>query len=112
MNHKDAGYVEALATALESPSPNRTGEKAVGDRKSLVNTDKGESKMDTTETPSKEIMIVVSKLKDYIQKSAGMNTSGSVPEVLTQILRRECDKAIENAKASGRKTVMDRDFSQ
>jgi len=39
-----------------------------------------------------EVLVVVSKLKKYIKESADMNTS------------------IENAKADGRKTIMDRDF--
>ena len=58
-----------------------------------------------------EILIVVSKLKNYIKSAAGMSTSGSVPAVLTEILKKHCAEAIEKAKADGRKTVMDRDFS-
>lgn len=58
-----------------------------------------------------EVLIVVSKLKNYIKAQAGMNTSGSVATVISDTIRKLCDDAIEKAKSDGRKTVMDRDFS-
>ncbi len=57
-----------------------------------------------------EVLVVVSKIKNYIKDQSGMNTSGSVPEALSDHVRRLCNQAIENARADGRKTVMDRDF--
>lgn len=57
---------------------------------------------------SEEILVVVSKVKDHM-KQAGMNTAGNVAEALSRVIRQACDKAIENAKRDGRKTVMDRD---
>ncbi|MCB0359835.1 MAG: hypothetical protein KDD44_09370 [Bdellovibrionales bacterium] len=59
---------------------------------------------------TKDVLIVVSKLKNYIKNESGMNTSGNVAPKLSDIIRELCDKAIENAKKDGRKTVMDRDF--
>lgn len=59
---------------------------------------------------SDQVLVVVSKLKQYIKDSAGMNTAGSVADALSKAIRQMCDKAIENAKSDGRKTVMDRDF--
>lgn len=59
----------------------------------------------------KEVLIVVSKLKNYIRAASEMNTSGNVAEVLSDIIRSMCDQAIANAKKDGRKTVMDRDFA-
>jgi len=59
----------------------------------------------------KEILIVASKLKNYIKdRSGGMNTSASVMEALSDKVRALCDEAIQNANQAGRKTVMDRDF--
>ncbi len=58
-----------------------------------------------------EILVVVSKLKAYINAKSGMNTSGTVAARISEIVQRECDKAIENAKNDRRKTVMDRDFT-
>jgi histone H3/H4 len=57
-----------------------------------------------------EILIVASKLKNYIRAKSGMNTSGAVIDVLSAKVRELCDQAIESAKRDGRKTVMDRDF--
>jgi histone H3/H4 len=57
-----------------------------------------------------EILVVVSKMKNYVKERADMSTSDSVATVLSDKIRRLCDRAIENARADGRKTVMDRDF--
>ncbi len=56
-----------------------------------------------------EVLVVASKVKAHL-KGKGMNTSASVMEALTQIVEKECEKAIENATKDRRKTVMDRDF--
>ncbi|TET18864.1 MAG: hypothetical protein E3J78_05835 [Candidatus Cloacimonadota bacterium] len=58
-----------------------------------------------------DILVVVSKVKSYIRAKAGMNTSGAVAGVLSNLVKELCDKAIENAKNDRRKTVKDRDFS-
>ena len=57
-----------------------------------------------------EVLVVASKVKKHIKDKAGMNVSASVMEALTEIVERECAKAVENAKSDRRKTVMDRDF--
>ncbi len=57
-----------------------------------------------------DILVVVSKLKAYIKAKSDMNTSADVMPVLSDIIRKECDRAIEKANMSGRKTVMARDF--
>ena len=62
-------------------------------------------------TTENETLVVVSKLKNYIRAKSGMNTSSSVSEILSSIVRTACDNAIEAAKNDGRKTVMDRDFA-
>lgn len=54
--------------------------------------------------------VVASKIKTYVKDKSGMNTSSTVFDALTKIVEREVDKAIENARANKRKTVMDRDF--
>lgn len=58
----------------------------------------------------KDVLVVVSKLKNYIKDKADMNTSGAVAEMLSEIVKKHCNAAIESAKKAGRKTVMDRDF--
>ena len=58
----------------------------------------------------KEILVVASKLKNYIRSKSDMNTSASVMEVISDRVRQMCDQAIENARNDKRKTVKDRDF--
>lgn len=59
-----------------------------------------------------EVLVVASKVKKYIKDKAGMSTSSSVMEALTKELEKLIDQAIENAQASKRKTVMDRDITE
>ena len=61
---------------------------------------------------SNEVLIVVSKLKNYIKDRSGMNTSASVAPVLSGLIRELCDRAIESARSDGRKTVKDRDYNK
>jgi hypothetical protein len=56
-----------------------------------------------------EVLIVASRLKDYVRARSGYNTSDRVLEPLSEIVRRVVDQAIENARREGRMTVLDRD---
>ncbi len=58
----------------------------------------------------KEILVVASKVKNYIRSKADMNTSANVMAVLSDRIRELCDQAIENARNDRRKTIKDRDF--
>lgn len=60
---------------------------------------------------SKEVLVVASKIKNYIKDTGDMKTSATVLETLSDRLRSLCDSAIESARSDGRKTVLDRDFS-
>ncbi|MBX7147881.1 hypothetical protein K1X76_02245 [bacterium] len=57
-----------------------------------------------------DVLVVVSKVKKLIKDVSDYNTSACAVDALTEIVKKECLKAIETAKASGRKTVMGRDF--
>jgi histone H3/H4 len=57
-----------------------------------------------------EVLVVVSKMKQYIKDMSDMNTSEDVNHMLSQIIRLQLDRAIEHARREGRKTVMARDF--
>lgn len=59
-----------------------------------------------------EVLVVASKVKDYIRRNSEMNTSGEVLQVLSDQIRSLCDKAMDSARADGRKTVMERDFKK
>jgi len=58
----------------------------------------------------REILIVASRLKDYIRAKSGFNTSDGVLEPLSDAVRRLCDEAIANAARVERKTVLERDI--
>lgn len=64
-----------------------------------------------TQGEKEDVLVVVSKLKNYIRQRSGMNTSGNVGSALSAMIRKVCDDAIEKAKSDGRKTVMDRDIN-
>ena len=57
-----------------------------------------------------EVLVVTSKVKKYIKDSGGCNTSSETVEVLSNAVKRLCEKGVESAKADGRKTVMARDI--
>ena len=59
---------------------------------------------------SQEILIVASKLKQYIKDKYDMNTAANVMEALSRDVRRLTDQAVAKARSEGRKTVMDRDY--
>ena len=63
-----------------------------------------------TESSGGEVLVVASKVKNYIRAQSAMNTSAAVMEALSGKIRGLCDQAIAQAKSEGRKTVMDRDF--
>lgn len=56
-----------------------------------------------------EVLVVTSKVKKVV-KEKGMNTSGETIAVLSKHVASLLDKAVANAQADGRKTVMARDF--
>jgi hypothetical protein len=58
---------------------------------------------------SDDILIVASRLKAYIRRDAGYNTSDTVLPVLSDAIRKFCDESIKNARLAERQTVLDRD---
>lgn len=58
----------------------------------------------------REVLIVASRLKDYVRARSGLNTSESVLATLSDLVRALCDDAIVRAREEGRKTLMGRDF--
>ena len=64
----------------------------------------------TDEDLPREVLIIASRLKQYISARSGMKTSDTVLQVLSDMVRERCDAAIRQAGRSERKTVLDRDF--
>lgn len=59
---------------------------------------------------ARDVLIVTSKLKAYVRARSGMNTSDRCVDPLSDAVRELADRAIEKARAEGRRTVLDRDF--
>jgi histone H3/H4 len=56
-----------------------------------------------------EILVVQSKVKETISK-ADMNSSGDLADALSAVVEKKLARAIERAKANGRKTVRPEDL--
>jgi hypothetical protein len=98
--HKQAGAIEQLSPKVAG-GPIYTPSSIAGPT--------GIPKSAATSSP-REVLIIASRLKDYIAARADFNTSGGVMDVLSDYVRLLCDRAIDQARAEGRKTVLDRDF--
>lgn len=110
MNHKSA-WAEEETAPREKYNDGSAQERPRRRIVSSPKTPQNDLTSSNDELP-KDILIVVSKLKAYIKAKADMNTSADVSEVLSKIVRRYCNDAIEQARQDGRKTVMGRDFKQ
>ncbi|PIU58409.1 MAG: hypothetical protein COS89_00560, partial [Deltaproteobacteria bacterium CG07_land_8_20_14_0_80_38_7] len=53
---------------------------------------------------SKEILVVVSKVKEYI-KEKGLQTSETAVDSLSDAVRELLDKAVKRAQDNGRQTI-------
>lgn len=113
--HRDAWAIEQKAPSTASAASESQEERAPQRR--IVVTSNSTSNSSATVTTNfggqkipREVLVIASRLKDYITARSDYNTSSSVMDVLSDHLRILCDRAIDNARADGRKTVMDRDF--
>ena len=100
MNHKSS-WAEEHRSPKKEENQNENGPRRI-----LVQS-KTSQEIENSET---EILIVASKLKQYIKDKYDMSTSANVMDILSHKVRRLTDRAIEKAKSEGRKTVMDRDY--
>jgi histone H3/H4 len=57
-----------------------------------------------------DVLVVTSKIKKFIKENGQCNTSSETIEVLSEAVKKLCEKGVESAKADGRKTVMARDI--
>lgn len=105
--HRDAWAEEAVAPAepLDEAPPLRrivTSAAPAPDRTSAADSEESDS----------DVLVVVSKFKKYVTDRSGMNTSQAVMGTLSKHLRAVADRAIQEAQAHGRKTVLDRDVEE
>ncbi|MBW2281086.1 MAG: hypothetical protein JRG76_09940 [Deltaproteobacteria bacterium] len=104
-NHREAWAIDATAPATLEEPDKPAAPKREPRRHIVRDSTPARSAPDTP----REILIVASRLKDYVRARAGFNTSERALDPLSDIVRRLCDEAIENARRDGRRTVLDRD---
>lgn len=108
-NHREAWAVERTAPlSLEEGAGPAKSEQRQRERRRIVRTDSPAKAK--PEIPA-EVLIVGSRLKDYVRARSGFNTSDRVLSPLSEIIRRVCDRAIENAAREGRMTLLERDIA-
>lgn len=106
--HRDAGALDAVAPTREKYLASLEDAPQPSVKKIIVRpTDSASS----TSSPAEvDTLVVVSKVKQLIRDRSEMSTSQCAIDALTDKVVEECRRAIENAKAAGRKTVMGRDI--
>jgi histone H3/H4 len=102
MNHRSSVWaVEKTApSSLSAPAPAPTADDRP--RRRVARGD--------TQAPTQEVLVVASRLKDFIKSESEFNTSSDVLEVLSDHLRYLALEGIENARQDGRRTVKARDI--
>jgi len=110
LNHKSAWAEEYHSPSKAEWIEQSKNEPRVRMVSSIPKSKETSSSLNSSDSIPKDILVVASKLKAYIKARSDMNTSADVMPALSEIMREVCDKAIENAKSDGRKTVMARDF--
>jgi histone H3/H4 len=104
--HRNAGAIEK-----KSPAKIDFQEESAAPKRIIISSPSVQSSEMHKKSPmSHEVLVVVSKMKQYIRDVSEMNTSEDVNQIISEMIRFECNKAIEKARADGRKTVMARDF--
>lgn len=106
-NHREAWALERKAPLQLEEQPPADAAAKGGGRRRIVRPapSRGEEA-----NGAAGILIVASRLKDYIRSRSGFNTSDRVLEPLSEIVRRIADDAIRSARSEGRMTVLDRDI--
>ena len=108
--HKDAwAEEEASPSQAQHQATQQQSSSSEGGRRRIV-ASKPSPTTSASAALNSEILVVVSKLKNYIKANYDFNTSQDVMAHLSEMIRRECDRAADNARNDGRKTVMARDF--
>jgi histone H3/H4 len=102
MNHKNAWAEERRAPAKADILPDQQVRRIIVQPATSLGS--------TSLVNDQEILIVASKLKQYVKDKFDLNTSANVMDALSREVRRLTDRAVEKARAEGRKTLMDRDF--
>ena len=97
------------AWANEQRAPSSLANAQVGGSLSEARADRT-VRSSSARASNDEVLVIASRLKEFIRASSGMNTSADVLTVLSDHIRVLSYEAIERAREDGRKTVKARDF--
>ena len=107
-NHRESWAVEKKAPmVLDSEMPATGARSEKREPRRIV---ARAASRDAEDPPPREVLVVASRLKEYVRSRSGFNTSDRVLEPLSEIIREVCDRAIQSAERDGRRTVLDRDI--
>jgi len=114
LNHKSAWSEDRYAPSKAQFNGQQASSGSNETKKRLIVTNPVsktiEKSFDEGSQHEQDILIVASKLKQYVKDKHDMNTSANVMEELSDYVRMIVDKAVMNARSEARKTLMGRDF--
>ena len=106
-SEREAARLEASGNNQSKPSTERKP------RRIIASGSPAETGGSTSaKSPPQEVLIVASRLKEYVKAVSGFNTSDGVLGPLSEIVRAEVARAVDKARSEGRKTLLDRDISR
>lgn len=108
--HREAWAEERTAPAGAAADPEAKATGSTPRDKKRILPPAQASRPEPRAAAPREVLIVASRLKDYVKARSGFNTSERVLEPLSEIVRKVCDEAIANAERDGRRTILDRDI--
>lgn len=107
--HRDAWAVERTAPTREDwEAEQRATAREPARRVVALSAAAADTPLAPPDVP-REILIVASRLKQYVKARSGLRTSDGVLLALSELVRVACDEAIRRASADERQTVLDRD---
>jgi hypothetical protein len=120
--NRETARANRSSASRSSPTPSRPAAPARPSRPAVESVSRSAAPRETrpvsptgppserqADTIEKEILVVVSRMKDYIRWKSGYNCSDRVAGPLSEIVRKACDEAIQTAGRDERRTVLDRD---
>lgn len=106
MSHRSNVWAIEERVPVSAAAPGRvvpTGAAAPAPERRIVR-----GPVDTREPD--EVLIIASRLKDYVREQCEFNTSADVFDALSDIVRDATRDAIDRARSEGRRTLMARDY--
>jgi histone H3/H4 len=109
VEEKAPSKAQALQQEAEQAKPKQAVQASAPARRTVAAVSPTTRSEPDDDSLPKDVLVVVSKLKKYVKARSEMKTSDTVIPVLSEELRRICDRAIRVAAQNGRKTVLDRE---